>query len=130
MALGYALRLKAFDYRLIDQSAAEIVDTQLPEGAGEDSFSFLPILLGHAATAVQRKLAFIQGDQNDNAIAVRANQWKLIETRDGKNQKTHQLFDLSADPGETNDIAKTKTELVQELAAALQKARADGRTRN
>jgi arylsulfatase A-like enzyme len=111
-------------------TAAEIVDTKLPEGAGEDSFSFLPILLGQPATATQRKLAFIQGDQNDNAIAVRTNQWKLMETRDSENQKTHQLFDLSADPGETNDIAKANPEVVQELAAALEKARTDGRTRN
>ncbi len=110
-------------------TAADIVDAKLPDGAGEDSFSFLPILLGQPATAAQRQLAFIQGDQNDNAIAVRANQWKLIETRNSKQQKMHQLYDLSADPGETNDLAKTKPEVVQELAAALEKARADGRTR-
>lgn len=92
--------------------------------------SFLPVLLGQPTTTALRKVAFIQGDQHDNAIAVRANQWKLIETRNGKNQKTHQLYDLSADPGETNDIAKAHAEVVQELAAALATARSDGRTRN
>ncbi len=111
-------------------TAAEIVDAKLPESAGEDSLSFLPVLLGQPTTTALRKVAFIQGDQHDNAIAVRANQWKLIETRNGKNQKTHQLYDLSADPGETNDIAKAHAEVVQELAAALATARSDGRTRN
>ncbi|NBV85563.1 MAG: arylsulfatase [Verrucomicrobia bacterium] len=111
-------------------TAAEILDTKLPEDAGEDSFSFLPILLGQPTTKAQRNLAFIQGDQHDNAIGVRANRWKLIETRDSKNQKTHKLYDLSADPGETNDIAKANSEIVRELAAGLEKARIDGRTRN
>ena len=111
-------------------TSAEIVGAKLPEGAGEDSFSFLPLLLGQPAAAAQRKLAFIKGDGNDNAIAVRAGPWKLIETTDSRKQTSHQLYDLTADPGETNDIAKTKPEVVQDLAAALQKARADGRTRN
>ena len=111
-------------------TAAEIVETTLPENAGEDSFSFLPGLLGRPATGVQRKTAFIQGDQYDNAIAVCAGPWKLIETTNSRKQKVHQLYDLTSDPGETNDIAKSKPEVVQELAAALQKARTDGRTRN
>ena len=111
-------------------TSADIVGTKLPEGAGEDSFSFLPILLGQPATAAQRKLAFIQGDGIDNAIAVRSGPWKLIETTNSRKHKIHQLYDLTTDPGETNDIAKTKPEVVQDLAAALQKARADGRTRN
>lgn len=111
-------------------TAAEIVGAKFPEGAGEDSFSFLPILLGQPATAAQRKLAFMQGDGHDNAIAVRSGPWKLIENRNSRNQKTHQLFDLSADPGETDDIAKANSEVVQEFAAALEKARNDGRTRN
>ena len=111
-------------------TAAEIVEATLPEKAGEDSFSFLPVLLGRPSTAAQRKTAFIQGDQNDNAIAVRSGPWKLIESTNSKKQKVHQLYDLTSDPGETNDIAKSKPEVVQELAAALQKARTDGRTRN
>lgn len=108
---------------------AEIVGARLPESAGEDSFSFLPVLLGKPASAAQRKLAFIQGDTSDNAIAVRSGQWKLIESLNNKKQKTRQLYDLSTDPGETKDIATSKPDVVQELAAALEKARADGRTR-
>ncbi len=111
-------------------TAAEIVDAKLPENAGEDSFSFLPILLGKRPGDAQRKYAFIQGDTHDNAIAVRAGQWKLIETRNGKNQKLHQLYDLSADLGEAADISKTRPDVVRELAAALEKARTDGHTRN
>lgn len=110
-------------------TAAELVQCTLPETAGEDSFSFLPVLLGRPAAGAQRKTAFIQGDQNDNAIAVRSGQWKLIESSNSAKQRKHQLYNLASDPGEANDIAIAKPEVVQELAAALQKARADGRTR-
>jgi arylsulfatase A len=111
-------------------TAAELADARLPENAGEDSFSFLPILLGQPATPAQRKRAFILGDPQCNTIAVRSGPWKLIETTNSRKQKSRQLYDLTTDPGEANDIAKSKSEVVQELAAALQKARADGRTRN
>ena len=111
-------------------TTADLLEVKLPDNAGEDSFSILPILLGKSPTGPLRSIAFIQGDTADNAIAVRSGQWKLTETADSKKQKAHQLYDLSADPGETNNIAKAQPELVQQLASALDKARADGRTRN
>jgi len=111
-------------------TTADILDVKLPEAAGEDSFSILPILLGRAPTGPLRKIAFIQGDTSDNAIAVRSDQWKLIETTNSRKQKAHQLYNLSGDPGETNNIAKGNREVVKQLAAELDKARADGRTRN
>lgn len=110
-------------------TAAEMMNAKLPDAAGEDSFSLLPVLLGKPATGPQRKLTFIQGDTDDRVIAVRSGQWKLIETTDGKGKKAHQLYDLATDPGESTDLGKTKAELVKELAAALDKARADNRTR-
>ncbi len=108
---------------------AEILSVKLPDNAGEDSFSILPTLLGKPATSPQRKLTFLQGDTDDRIIAVRSGNWKLIETGDGKDKKAHQLYDLSTDPGEKTDLSKTKPELVKELAMALDKTRADGRTR-
>jgi arylsulfatase A len=111
-------------------TAAELTDARLPENAGEDSFSFLPILLGQPATAAQRKRAFILGDPQCNTIAIRSGPWKLIETTNSRKQKSHQLYDLTTDPGEANDIAKSKSEVVQELAAVLDQARTAGRTRN
>ena len=39
---------------------------------------------------------------------------------------SNELFDLEADPGETNDIAKGNPEIVQRLSKALQKAEANG----
>jgi arylsulfatase A len=110
-------------------TTAELLGASLPDDAGEDSFSVLPTLLGAPPTGPKRSIAFIQGDGNDNAVAVRSGRWKLIETRNSRNRKVHRLHDLAADPGETNDLAKTEPAVVRELAAALEAARVAGRTR-
>ena len=109
-------------------TTAELVGATLPADAGEDSFSALPTLLGTPPVGQQRTIAFIQGDTKDNAIAVRAGRWKLIETRNSRNRKVHQLYDLAADPGETTDLAGAETAVVRELAAALEEVRVAGRT--
>jgi arylsulfatase A len=110
-------------------TAAELVGAAVPDEAGEDSFSVLPTLLGSPPVTAQRTIAFIQGDTRDDAIAVRAGRWKLIETRSGGSRTVHRLYDLSADPGETDDLAMTEPRMVRELAAALAEARVAGRTR-
>jgi hypothetical protein len=43
--------------------------------------------------------------------------------------KGHELYDLSKDSGELTNLAKPHPEVTQRLAAALEKAEADGRTR-
>lgn len=107
---------------------AAILGVPIPEGAAEDSFDMLPVLLGDAPGPV-REFAFIQGDTRDRVVAVRSGKWKLIETGDGKGGKSHQLFDLVADPGENTDIAGREPGVVGRLAAALEAARREGRTR-
>lgn len=108
---------------------AEILDSELPEDAGEDSFSIVPALLGTDPNTPLREIAFIQGDTKDNAIAIRSGDWKMIaSTSDGK--KVHELFDLSQDKAETENLASQNPEVVQRLSSALAKARAEGRTRS
>lgn len=66
---------------------------------------------------------------DDNAIAICSGQWKVIESTKGRDGKVHQLYDLTKDPGETTDVAQEHPEIVKQLAAGLEKARSDGRTR-
>ncbi len=109
-------------------TVAAMLQVPLPVDAAEDSFDMLPVLTGRASAPV-REFTFIQGDTNDNAMAVRAGNWKLIETRNSKNHEVQRLFDLAVDPGETTDVASRQPEVVSRLAAALDKARTNGRTR-
>jgi len=111
-------------------TAADIVEVKLPDNAGEDSLSLLPVLLGKTPATPLRQLIFVQGDTDDNAIAVCAGQWKMIESRNSEDVKVQQLYDLTTDPGETTDIAKEHPEVVKGLASALDQARANGRTRS
>jgi arylsulfatase A len=110
-------------------TVAELLGATLPADAGEDSFSLLPVLLNAPPTGPVRTQTFILGDAKNLTMAVRAGSWKLIESRDSGNRKVHELYDLSADPGETTDLAKSRPEVVQELAAALEDAQVAGRTR-
>jgi arylsulfatase A-like enzyme len=111
-------------------TVAELLAATLPADAGEDSFSFLPILLGTPPTGPVRTHTFILGDAKNLTMAVRAGSWKLIESGTSRDRRVFELYDLSADPGETVDRAQDRPETVQELAAALEEARVAGRTRN
>jgi arylsulfatase A-like enzyme len=111
-------------------TAADALEVKLPDSAGEDSFSLLPVLLGKSPAQPLRKAIFVQGDQNDNAIAICSGRWKVIESTNRKNEKVHQLYDLTKDPGETTDLAQAHPEVVKPLVAELAKARAAGRTRS
>ena len=110
-------------------TAAEVLEVKLPDNAGEDSISLLPVLLGKQPAIPVRKAILVQGDTDDNAIAICSGQWKAIESTNAKNEKVHRLYDLTKDPGETTDVAKEHPEVVRQLAASLEKARSDGRTR-
>ncbi|EMI52871.1 sulfatase family protein [Rhodopirellula sallentina] len=107
---------------------AEIWDAKLPDNAGEDSFSILPAMTGAEPKGPVREIGFVQGDTKDDAIAIRADKWKLIESK-GENGKKHELFDLTEDRGENNNLASQNPEVIERISAALAKARADGRTR-
>jgi arylsulfatase A len=71
-------------------------------------------------------------------FALRNGKWKLVagngsggrEAPKGKPfGKPYQLFDLSSDLGERNDLAKAEPELVGRLTAQLEDIRTKGRSR-
>ncbi len=109
-------------------TAADLLEVKLPNDAGEDSMSILPVLLDKPTTTT-RQAIFVQGDTQDNAIAVCSGQWKMIATANDKQEKTHQLYDLIQDPGEITDVAAAHPDIVKKLETALDKARTNGRTR-
>jgi arylsulfatase A-like enzyme len=119
---------------LIDLFAtlAELAGLAVPDTAAEDSFSFLPVLLGQAPGAPR---APIVHHSINGRFALREGDWKLALcagsggwSKDG-GETSPQLYQLSADPGETRNRATAEPERVREMTARLQALVDAGRSR-
>lgn len=125
---------------LIDWMAtcADLMEVKLPDNAGEDSVSMLPVLLGTAQKPVREILVHhsVQG-----RFAIREGHWKLLispgsggwsKPRDPEAAKRglppEQLFELSSDLAETKNVAAERPEIVTRLTQRLEKMIADGRS--
>lgn len=97
---------------------AEIFGAQLPAGAGEDSFSFLPLLEG--GTAPVRAHAISCGANGVQAI--REGPWKLVCLA------KPQLFNLAEDIAEKNDLAARYPERVRAMLATRERLISEGRS--
>lgn len=120
-------------------TTAEIVGTPLPakETGAEDSRSFLPVLLG---TADAKGRADMIVHSADGTFAVRKGRWKWIEgvpvdeiaegaRKARKDQFRSQLYDLEADPAETQDVSAEHPEVIAELMDLLRRYRDGGYSR-
>lgn len=118
-------------------TCADILGAKLPDSAAEDSVSILSLLKG-ASQPVRDSAAHhsIQG-----LFAIREGSWKLdlcpgsggwTAPGDAAALKQGlpavQLYDLSSDPGETRNAAAEHPDVVERLAAKLQKIVRDGRS--
>ncbi len=109
---------------------AEVLDVDLPENGGEDSFSLLPLLKGKEKPVRQNAVSCsIRG-----IPSIRLGEWKLILdsgsggwTKGESDQKV-QLYRLDKDPGETSNLASKYPEKVDEMKKLLEKLIEDGRS--
>ena len=112
-------------------TAAELVGQKLPDNAGEDSVSFLPALHGQTIPATR---AAVVHHSISGKFAIRQANWKLELCAGsggwtkGGGPDSPQLYDLTADPGETKNLAKEKPELVAKLTKLLEEYVANGRS--
>ncbi len=119
-------------------TCAEIVGATLPADAGEDSVSFLPALRGEGSAG--HRTAVVHHSIN-GMFAIRDGSWKLAlcpgsggwgAPRDAEAAKqglpAAQLYDLSVDIGETNNLAVARPEVVARLKARLEAIVTDGRS--
>ena len=119
-------------------TCAQIVGSQLPDNAGEDSVGLLPVLLGTADKPVREALVHhsIQGK-----FSIRAGQWKLelcpgsggwSLPRDPEAVKRKlpdiQLYDMTKDISEQRNVQAEHPDVVKRLLAVLEKYVADGRS--
>ena len=127
-------------------TCAAIVNARLPDKAAEDSFNFLPVLLGtQPETNPIRQYTIHQ--TMSLALAIRSGKWKYLDHRGsgGNNYQRNkmlepyfkpdptnapaQLYDMENDPGETNNLYFKKPEIVKQLKDKLEELKTSGRSR-
>ncbi len=110
---------------------ADVFGVKLPDTAGEDSFSLMPLLKGEDKPIRDNAVsASIQGTP-----ALRSSSWKYIPAAGsggwgtgGDQSQPAQFYNLADDLGETKNLAAAMPEKVNEMKAILEKLIADGRS--
>ena len=107
---------------------AEIVGHDLDDRAGEDSFSFLP-LLENRDSGVERGTRLsrppIIHHSASGGFAIREGKWKLV--MEGGKQK-RELYDLSTDLSETENVLDARPDIAGDLANKITRIIRDGRS--
>jgi arylsulfatase A len=118
---------------------AELWGESLPDNAGEDSFSILPLWTGAAASGPRR--SSIVHHSADGTFAIRRGPWKLAMKlgshgfSEPRNEEPTpggpqgQLYHLNDDPGETRNRWLEEPQVVAELTALLERYQREGRSR-
>jgi arylsulfatase A-like enzyme len=120
-------------------TCAAILDKSLPDNAGEDSYNILPALLGEPYDKPIRKATVHHSI--DGSFAIRQGKWKLelCGGSGGWSQPGNklakemgmpeiQLYDLSTDPKEENNLQEQYPGVVEDLSSLLQKYMEEGRS--
>lgn len=100
-------------------TASELTKQSMPSGL--DSLSFLPALRGKKAQ--QHKYLYYEFYEQGGRQAVRFGKWKAI--REPMMTGPVQLFDLSKDVGETNNLAAQYPDIVKQAIGYLNEAHVD-----
>jgi len=117
-------------------TCAEIVGDTLPDNAGEDSVSMLPLLRGEDRPIREH----VVHHSIDGKFAIRDGHWKLVlcpgsggwTKNDAKAAEEGlplvQLYDMQADPGEQRNLQTEHPDKVREMVARLKQFVANGRS--
>lgn len=110
---------------------ADLTGAKLPPGAGEDSVSFLPALLGQDRGKALRDTLIVESSRG--VLTIRQGPWKLIpalgsggftqpnRVKPGPKDPAGQLYNLANDPGETRNIYTEHPQVVERLTTLLNK---------
>ena len=106
----------------------------MPADAAPDSFDMMDVLLGKSVKGRDNLV------EHAGTLALVSKNWKYIEPGNGPakdenvnielgNSKQPQLYDLSKDIGEKDNVAAANPAVVKEMAATLEGIRARGKSR-
>jgi len=99
---------------------AEITGSETP--AGIDGISFLPTLLGKKGQKEHESL-YWEFHEQGGKIALRMGNWKAVKRDIDKTpQQPTELYDLSVDIGEINNIASSNPEIVKKMEELMKQA--------
>lgn len=115
-------------------SFAALLNQKLGDTDAPDSFDVIGALLGES------KIGRTHLVEQAGALSLREGQWKYITPSKGQkvnrntntetgNDAAPQLYNLAADPGETDNVAGKHPDKVREMEAMLQQIRERGRSR-
>jgi arylsulfatase A-like enzyme len=119
---------------------AALTGQKLAPDAGPDSFNILPALLGANTKQPVRDHLVLQNN-GQAPLALREGDWVLIEKGGGLRQQRRagqqgdaapprpELFNLAADPAQTNNLAGAETARLKAMSARLEKIRHQGHSR-
>ena len=113
-------------------TCADILGAKLPEDAGVDSFSILPVLKGKAVTTPTHPMMIHHSVSG--RFALRRGTWKYLACKGsggwskGDDGKPEQLYDLSADLAEQKNLIDSEPEKAREMRKLLKQAVGEGRT--
>jgi arylsulfatase A len=119
-------------------TAAEIVGAKLPDNAAEDSFSFLPVLLGESGKPLRQSVIH---HSINGSFALREGDWKIelcagsggwSDPRPGspgeKGLPDTQLYNLKDDIAEKDNLQSSEPALVAKMSAELEQIVTSGRS--
>jgi len=105
-------------------TVAEVLGATLPESAGEDGVSFMPLLKGRDEPLRRHAISCAC----DGTPSLRQGTWKLVLAADEAAGTPVQLYDLATDLGEIKNVADEHPDLVAEMSKELERSIQAGRT--
>lgn len=106
-------------------TVADLVGVSLPANAGEDSQSFLPVLVNSNQKSERLPLINHANGGREYRYSITAGDWKLILPT---KKQPAELYQLGEDPSETNNLAGKHPDVVERLTHSANKIICNGRT--
>jgi arylsulfatase A-like enzyme len=105
-------------------TAAEIAGVEVTSEI--DGVSYLPSLLGESSVQSSHEYLYWEFHEQGGKQAVRLGDWKGVRLNVGENPDGPiELYYLSSDPGEQQDVAAEHPDVVEEIRRLMRQARTE-----